>query len=216
MRFMSERDYLATRWPLHQDTEKDWRHGRLRRGAVHNAWAQWLGHLSWELFITLTFDPKKVFPVGQDRASREAVRWCNDTSRAYRRPLGWVVAPERGTSGQWHGHALMIGVPMARGELSRLSEALGMWEARNGSIRVDPVDRVSGITLYTTKQAAAAGTIVLSDTMHRYRPALAADIVVSLCPVESETATGAPRRSLSGPGASEARQEIRNSAREAR
>src|SRR5450759_2104829 len=127
MQFMSERDRLATRWPLHHDTENDWRHGRLRRGAVHRAWAKWLGRLPWELFVTLTFDPKRVFPVSQDRASREAGQWCNETSRIYRLPIGWVIAPERGTSSQWHAHALMVGVPMARGEPSCLPEAAGMW-----------------------------------------------------------------------------------------
>jgi len=152
---------------------------------VHTAWATWLGRVPWELFITLTFDPKRVLPVGQDKASREAVRWCNDTSRMYRKTLGWVVAPERRRSRQWHGHALMIGVPMANGKVSRLPEAAGTWRARNGHIRVDPVDRVSGVTLYTTKHAAAAGAIVLSDTLCRYRDALAAETLVCLRP-ESE------------------------------
>lgn len=185
MRFMPERERLATRWPLHYDTENDWRHGRLRRPAVHIAWAQWLGRLPWELFVTLTFDPKKAFPVDRDTASREAVRWCNDTNHWYRTSLGWIVAPERGTSGQWHAHALMIGVPRTGGDVSRLPEAAGMWRARNGSIRVDPIDRVSGVTLYTTKQAAVAGSVVLSDTMQRYRGVLAADTLVSLCPADS-------------------------------
>src|SRR4051812_1956118 len=127
MNLLSQHNLSVTRWPLHHGTEDDWQHGRLRRRALHTAWAKWLGRLPWELFVTLTFDPKRVFPVNQDRASREAQKWCNETSRIYRRPIGWVVAPERGTSGQWHAHALLIGVPKTKGEVAYLPEAQGMW-----------------------------------------------------------------------------------------
>jgi hypothetical protein len=182
MKFMSERDVRSNHWPLHHETPDEWRSGRLRRKAVHRAWAQWLGRLPWELFVTLTFDPKRVFPVNENRACREAAQWCEDTARLYRLHMGWVYAPERGTSGQWHAHALLIGGPRRKGEASCLPEAAGMWRARNGSIDVQRIDGVPGVTLYTTKQAAATGAIVMSDTLRRYRHLLDRDTAVSVCP----------------------------------
>jgi hypothetical protein len=173
---------LTSKWPV-QQTGDDWRRRhRLGRNHVQAAWAEYLGQLAWQLLITLTFDPDKVFPVDQNRASREAFAWCNETARIYRRPLGWVYATERGRSGLWHAHVLIIGAPSVGGEASKLPEAAGMWTARNGKIDVRRVDDVQGITLYTTKQAAASGNLVWSDTLGRYRDALLGAPTVDLFP----------------------------------
>lgn len=173
---------LTMQWP-HQAPGDEWRRRyRLEKDEVLPAWAAFLGRLPWQLFITLTFDPRRVFPVDQDRASREAFAWCNQTARIYRRPLGWVYAPERGKSGHWHVHALIIGAPWVGGQPSQLPEAAGMWTARNGKIDVRHVYDCKGVTLYTTKQDAAAGTLVWSDTLGRYRDALSATPTVNLFP----------------------------------
>jgi hypothetical protein len=44
-----------------------------------------------------------------------------------------------------------------------------MWRARNGGIDIRPVYNVTGVTLYTTKEAAMTGELVWSDTLPRYR-----------------------------------------------
>jgi hypothetical protein len=179
-RITKGRSMLTMRWPL-QSPGEDWRRRyRLRAHEVQAVWADYLARLPWQLFVTLTFDPTKVFPVDQNRASREAFAWCNDAARIYRRPLGWVYAPERGKSGQWHAHALIIGAPFEGGEPSQLPEAAGMWTARNGDIDVRRVFAVEGITLYTTKQAAEAGDLVWSDTLGRYRHGLRPSPTVNL------------------------------------
>lgn len=176
---------LTTRWQ--SERGDDWRRRhRLEAKALQNAWADWLGRVDWQLFITLTFDPKRVFPVDEDRASREAFWWCNQSSHIYRRPLGWVYAPERDRSGQWHVHVLMIGVPMIDGKASMIPEAVGMWKARNGKVDVQSVYDIGGITLYETKQAAQTGDLVWSDTIGTFRNALTAAPTVTLCPEDAE------------------------------
>jgi hypothetical protein len=176
---------LTTRYLLHRSAN-NWPQRsklRLRRKEQQRAWTDFLGRLEWRLFVTLTFDPKRVFPIGQELASREAFWWCNETARIYRRPLGWVYAPERGTSGQYHVHVLMIGTPrLVHGHVFLLQEAAGIWRARNGNIDVRPVDDSYGVTFYSCKQAAEAGELVWSDTLFKYRDALQAAPTVNLFP----------------------------------
>lgn len=163
--------------------EIDWRQRQKANArSVGRAWSGVLACLPWELFVTLTFDDSKVPDVSEQLASREAFDWCNGASRIYRRPLGWVFAPETGKTGRWHVHVLIIGVPNALGEPSRLPEACGVWKARNGFIDMQCVHDLRGVTLYSTKQAAAAGTLVWSDTLGRYRDALQPKPTMSLCP----------------------------------
>ena len=175
---------LTSRWPVGQPDGDDWRERRYLRGdAIQHAWVGFLGFLPWQLFVTLTIDPKRLSSgISCHRISREAFGWCNDACRTYRRPMGWVYAPERTRSGRWHAHALLIGVPVIRGEVSTLPEAAGIWKARNGRIDIRRVYEAAGAMLYATKQAAATGEIVVSDTLGTYRRSLAATRAVDLCP----------------------------------
>ena len=133
-----------------------------RRAEQQAAWGGFLSRVPWELFITLTFDSKRVYAVDSVKASREAFWWCCQTAHMYRVPAAWAYAPERGSSGRWHAHVLLAGTPM------RISAACGIWETRNGKIDVRPVSDVHGIALYTSKSAGASGDIVWSDTCRRY------------------------------------------------
>jgi hypothetical protein len=168
---------LTTRWSV-QAPGDDWpRRHRLRRSALESAWAEFLGRVPWEFFVSLTFDPKKRFPANHGLASREAFWWCNQTSRVLRQPLAWVYAPERGESGQWHSHALLVGVSRAQ-----LRVPAAMWKTRNGWIDVRPVWDLRGATLYTTKSAASSGEIVWSETLGRYRDLLHGTQTMALHP----------------------------------
>ncbi len=144
------------------------------------AWVEFLGRIPWDLFVTLTFDPKRVFPVSETRCEKEAVGWCSQLEYAIRRPVASLIAVERGRSGQWHGHVLLAGVPSDISiSISPLAE---IWELRNGQINVKPVHAVAGAVLYTTKEAALSGNLVLSDAVGRYRDRLTDRSVVSLHP----------------------------------
>lgn len=136
-----------------------------------------MGRVPWEHMATLTFDPKRTFPVGAEKASREAWWWCTELGRLFRRPVAWVFATERGSTGLWHVHALVTGL-----DDKPLAPAIGMWEARNGIAHVSAVWAGGGAVLYTTKVAAQRGEVVLSDTLVRYRDHLHSDFFVRLAP----------------------------------
>lgn len=144
------------------------------RSTLELAWGDFLGRIPWELFVTLTFDPKRVFPVREARAEKEMFQWCCQLEFALRRPVASLIAVERGRSGQWHGHVLLAGVP------SDISPLPALWELRNGRISVKPVHAIEGIVLYATKEAALSGNLVLSEAVGRYREHLVDHPVVAL------------------------------------
>ena len=166
--------WTTTRWPT--IVSDDWgARTRLHGRELASAWGEWLGRIPWEFFITLTFDPKRVFPVSRDVAAREAFWWLGVAAHLCRRPLVWAYAVERGASGHWHAHAVIAdaGEP----DWSTLE---GVWQMRNGLAVAKPVHSVPGVALYTTK-SATDGEVVISDTVDLRRfKALASGIVVPL------------------------------------
>ena len=159
-----------------RDVNDGWRErDRLRGGALVRAWSDYLGCIPWQLSATLTFDPKKVFPVPRELASREAFWWLGLVSHLCRRPAAWAYVVERGKSGLWHAHAVLVGA--GRPDRKTL---VGVWHMRNGHAVLTSVNDVKGIALYTTKQATD-GEVVLSDTVTLTRfKRLASGMVVPL------------------------------------
>jgi hypothetical protein len=151
-------------------------HATLRGNALRQGWVELLGRIRWEWFVTLTFDPKRVWDVDRELVVKEARWWCGQVARLVRRPVAWVIAPERGHGGRWHAHVLLVGLPDAG--IGRVPE--GMWRQRNGYIEVVRVRDSAAVAVYTTKSAALTGEIELSDTLVRYHNFVAASVVVSL------------------------------------
>ncbi|MFN7916899.1 MAG: hypothetical protein U0Q55_16260 [Vicinamibacterales bacterium] len=174
---------LTTKWPtLNLAAEWKGRH-KIKPHNVRRAWDDYLGRFPWEWFCTLTFDPNRAHSK-RDLVDREAFDWCNLTARTVRRPIGWVYAPERTRSGAWHAHVLMTG-GIERREL-RASEAF--WRARNGILDIKAVWERRGVSIYTSKSASMAGTLVCSDTLMRYRSGLQDSVLVALHPAEPDAA----------------------------
>ncbi len=92
----------------------------------------------------------------------------------------WLIALERGASGLWHAHVLLADV---RGDISALAT---IWESRNGQIDVQPVTNGPGAVLYTTKEAALSGEILLSDTLASYGKRFTDQPCVALYPFVQE------------------------------
>lgn len=169
---------LTTRWPIPRSAgELRGRH-RLRRRTLQRAWAEFLGRFPWQWFVTLTFDPRRSFPVGHKAADREAYWWCSQVEHLLRRPVAWVYAPERGATGTWHVHVLLMGIPTTR----ELRAPTSLWTARNGRFDARPVSCASGALLYTTKEAALTGEVVVCDTLGSYRHLLTEHETVRLAP----------------------------------
>jgi hypothetical protein len=138
--------------------------GRLRLNRERMlAWSAFLGRFNWEIFVTLTFDPRRVFPVGRELADREAFHFCKEVARLTRRPIGWAYVVERGKGGCWHAHVILIGLGKAV-----WTGALESWRNRNGSVDARPVYAGDGVALYTSKSVVLSGEVILSDTLRRY------------------------------------------------
>lgn len=143
--------------------DERWR-GRLRVSGteLQQRWAEFLGRLPWEWFVTLTFDPKRVFPVGRTVASREAFWWCGLASHVLRKQLGWAYAVERGYGGAWHAHVLVLAVGN-----SPLTGPTAAWKQRNGLVDARRVTDCRGAALYTAKDIVD-DEVVLSDSLIKF------------------------------------------------
>lgn len=168
----------ATRWPAEIVATEC----RMPAHTLADAWGEFLGRVPWESFATLTFSPRLVSDVSQDLARDESIWWCHQTARILRRPVGWLVAPERGRGGRWHSHVLLVGTG---GDLGDAPGA--MWNQRCGRIDFQTVYNAPGAVLYTTKSAASIGEVTLSDTLKRYRPCLLEKPALALWPEESSS-----------------------------
>jgi hypothetical protein len=178
---MRRHSSLTTRWPDPQPST-EWRsRNRVPKHALALAWSQFLGRLPWKVMTTLTFDPKRLFPVGENTASRETWRWCGEVGRALRRPIAWLYATERGRNGQWHSHVLLTDVTLD--EVVRVAEG---WRLRNGHVDVQPIWGQPGAVFYATKDVPYGSEIVFSDTIDRYRNRLVSEVVIRLTSLVDE------------------------------
>lgn len=169
----------TTYWPFEVSATQC----RVRGDALPRAWADFLGRVPWQLFVTLTFDPKRWPSVDQRLTRKEAMWWCQQVGRLLRRPVAWLVAAEQGRGGRWHAHVLLVGIGDG---LGKAPEA--MWQQRCGQIDVRPVRGGARAVVYTTKSAALTGEVELSDTLSRYRSAGKEQAWVDLYPSMSTAA----------------------------
>jgi hypothetical protein len=60
---------------------------RLTGARLRDAWGNLLGRFPWQWFVTLTFDPTRVFPVSSAVVEREAIWWGGMVARMLRLPM---------------------------------------------------------------------------------------------------------------------------------
>ena len=176
--------WRTTRWPTPQPaaTWEERLHAQLDK--LWEAWADFLGRLPWRHMVTLTFDPKRVFPVGQERASKEAWMWFDRLSWIARRQKStWVYCTDRGRSGLWHIHGLVLGRTEEDLEL-----AIQIWWSRNGSATFSSVTGPRSASLYVTKDTSSYAEVVLAPNLLDFKDQLRGHDVVELmdapCPVQ--------------------------------
>jgi hypothetical protein len=170
--------YSMMRWPLTSRAASGrWEDRlRLRDAQLLAAWATFLGRVPWDVFVTLTFDPKRRRSVPQILADKEAFWFTTLASRTLRRPLGWAYAVEPGGDATWHAHVLIIGA-----QVNELRAVAAVWKQANGFVVLKQMFD-AGAVLYTSKHAAVRGELVLSDTIDRYLPVAGPTNTVSLYP----------------------------------
>lgn len=165
----------TTRWP-DERPGGGWRTRiRLPIDELASAWAQFLGRIPWAAMVTLTFDLKRVFPVSQSRASREAWWWCCSLGKMFRRHVAWLYATERGRNGAWHAHALVAGLSVAE-----TNRAADMWRVGRGLADVREVWEGEGAVLYVSKGVSYGSEVVFSESIDIYRDRLRPQITVQL------------------------------------
>ena len=135
----------------------------VERAELQKAWHQFAGRLPWTQLATLTFDPKRFASVSANHAQHQIIRWCNWVEWGLRRPVLWLVAVERNRSGSHHGHVLFGDC------LDDLEPFAQCWRAGRGIADLRAVKNSAGLVLYASKEAAASGYLVLSDSVSRYR-----------------------------------------------
>ena len=170
-----------TRLPRVADT------AALRAAALRAGWGEFLTRIPWEWTVTLTFDDGKIWPVNLYRAEREVTWWGRLLAQLYRRAIGWVCALELGRTRRWHGHFLLVGL-----DGRSVEPAVGAWKQRNGFAQSRKVTDVPGVALYTSKQAADEGYIILSQALSRYKNHLADEPILQFHPENPTSSTTHP------------------------
>jgi hypothetical protein len=169
---------VRSSWPTGLARTSGHRVVRVRNPLLQLGWMEFVSAIPWEWFVTLTFDPKKVWSVSRDTAARETIRWFGDVERYFRRHIGWLAALEQHKSGRWHSHGLLAGVP------ARLDPLVAIWEGRNGRAEVQPAGNSARRCLYVSKEAAENGEILLGDGLRRFSGNLNAAPPFEIYPVQ--------------------------------
>ena len=61
----------------------------------------------FELFVTITFDPKKYNSMCYEEVREKLCKWFNNWHNRIQRDFKYMLIPERHLSGAWHFHGLM-------------------------------------------------------------------------------------------------------------
>lgn len=139
---------------------------------LRDAWAEWLGHRPWDLFLTLT-SARRTHP----EALHKRLRYCCHSISDFlygkhweRRGKGveWVCGMERHKSGWPHSHSLLRlpGVDLADGNQFNL----GYWQKwiadTGGHCWLERPRSQEDVVAYTTKYVLKEGDLELSPNLN--------------------------------------------------
>lgn len=168
--------------------------GFLNTARVRHGWSDLLCRVEWDLFVTLTFDPKR-FPRSGPEGWLSSVRWflaawlqasavaaglaytdgrrlrgpwANAWRHGRGRPM-WCLAIEPHADGRLHAHVL---VKLA-GQLKRLDWAIGsrLWNDSRGLCRFEVPRSQEHVTRYVAKYVVKFGSdaVTLSENFDAAR-----------------------------------------------
>jgi len=139
---------------------------------VHGAWAEWLGHRPWDLFLTLT-SSRKTHP----EALHKRFRYCTHKIADHlygrhweRRGQGveYVCGMERHKSGWPHSHALMRLPNVDLADAGHFS--LDYWQKfitdTGGFCYLVRPKNQEDVVSYTTKYVLKEGDLILSENLN--------------------------------------------------
>jgi len=169
-RLLVGQNYVSTDRPTQSPHQRVAGHdrgaeARLTGTRLREAWGSFLGRFLWQWFVTPTFDPARVFPVSCAVVEREETLVGTDDRKDGPTAGGMGVCARAGSGGIVA--CAQAAARRPQGQSPR--PALPVWQVRNGRIEVRRVTDQAGIALYTSKEAADAGTLVLSNTFTQYQ-----------------------------------------------
>ena len=139
---------------------------------LRGAWAEWLGHRPWELFLTLT-SARRTHP----EALHKRFRYCTHKIADHlwgrhweRRGHGveYVFGLERHKTGWPHGHAVIRIPDVDLADQGQFS--LAYWQRfiteTGGHCRLDRPRGQADVLSYTTKYVLKEGDLILSDNLN--------------------------------------------------
>lgn len=139
------------------------------KGALRNAWAEFLSPHPFQWFATLTFE-KNVHP---EAAIKRWRRFTNDLNRTlYGRRwmnqahggIQWVVATERQKRGVVHLHAL-LGDDRNLDCIARRLTWMDRWHEMAGFARIESIKNDDAVIRYVTKYVIKDGEIEFSSNL---------------------------------------------------
>jgi hypothetical protein len=129
---------------------------------TRDAWVRLLQNAEFTAFATLTFDPKRVFPVSRQRAESEFRKFMASYCHLNRLNPDWLAVVERHQSGIHHLHVGLVGLSLPQVDL-----LLDSWRNRNGLTRGDEVYNQSGMLRYLLKGTGSRAHAFWSDGLQR-------------------------------------------------
>ena len=139
---------------------------------LRDAWAEWLGHRPWDLFVTLT-SARRTHP----EALHKRFRYCTHVMGDHlygkhweRKGLGveYVFGMERHKTGWPHGHAVLRMPNVDLGDRGHFSlEYWQKWITETGGYcYLERPQSQGDVLAYTTKYVLKEGDLVLSDNLN--------------------------------------------------
>lgn len=139
---------------------------------LHDAWAEWLGHRPWDLFLTLTSE-RRTHPEALHKRFRYCCHKIADEMYGKhweRRGAGveYVCGMERHKSGWPHSHALLRLANVDINDAGHFS--LAYWQKfiteTGGYAWLQRPTSQSDVVAYTTKYVLKEGDLILSDNLN--------------------------------------------------
>ena len=106
----------------------------------------------WELFVTLTIDPKRHNRHDLNKYMRNLSRWITEYNRDYGQNIKYLLIPEMHKDGAWHLHGFLMGlnhnllVKNKNGYLDWLE-----YQKEFGWISIDKIKNHEAVSKYVTK-----------------------------------------------------------------
>ena len=107
---------------------------------------------SWDMFMTLTLDPKKYDRKNLQKYHRDLSQWIQNYNKKHGLNIKYLLIPEQHKDGAWHMHGLIMGLP--KEHLITNKNGYLDWEEykqKFGWCSIDNIKNHEAVSRYITK-----------------------------------------------------------------